>query len=154
MSKKKKPGSHRAQPTQQWQPIARLPELHQHLSGMLESGEEQYQNLLEAKPKPWVLDDDTINRVIKAFTGWKRDVPLFEKQAQRWESQVETDGQRAELEQMRQVLVKLRQVTENVLTLSEELKRGTLERQLAKSDAELGLEVLLRGFPTREKRGL
>ncbi len=47
MSKKKKPGSRRAQSTPQWQPIARLSALHQHLSGMLEAGEEQYQNLYD-----------------------------------------------------------------------------------------------------------
>jgi len=45
-----------------------LPTFTAHIDGMLESSEEQYETLLEAKPKPHVLDDYTVNRVIKAFT--------------------------------------------------------------------------------------
>ena len=54
------------QPT--WQPIARLPMIATHIDDMLESAEENYANLQEAKPKPHVLDDYTVGRVIKVFT--------------------------------------------------------------------------------------
>ena len=39
-----------------------------HIDGMLQADREQYETLLEAKPKPHVLDDCTVNRVIAAFT--------------------------------------------------------------------------------------
>lgn len=39
---------------------------------------------------------------------------------------------------------RIRQINSDVLALAEELSKGTIERQLAKSDFELGLEMLLR----------
>jgi hypothetical protein len=39
----------------------------------------------------------------------------------------------------------LRAVLTNILALAEEIKQGTIEQVLAKSDLELGLEALLRG---------
>jgi hypothetical protein len=33
----------------------------------------------------------------------------------------------------------------NILALADELKEGTIDKVLAKSDLELGIEVLLRG---------
>ena len=37
------------------------------IDGMLESSQEQFATLLEARPKPHALDDYTVNRVIEAF---------------------------------------------------------------------------------------
>ncbi len=44
-------------------------------------------------------------------------------------------------------MAKLRQVIDSILNLADELKEGTIEKQLAKSDEQLGLEFLLRHFP-------
>jgi hypothetical protein len=44
-------------------------------------------------------------------------------------------------------MAQLQQAIASILELAEELKRGTIERVLAKSDAELGLEFLLRHLP-------
>ena len=41
----------------------------------------------------------------------------------------------------------LRLVLAQILALADELGRGTIERQLAKSDLEVGLEYLLRADP-------
>ncbi len=62
-----------SQPQPQWQPISRLSMIAEHIDGMLEADVEQYQTLLEAKPKPYVLDDYTVNRVITAFTTQEKD---------------------------------------------------------------------------------
>jgi hypothetical protein len=43
--------------------------------------------------------------------------------------------------------VQLRLVLTRILELADELGEGTIERQLAKSDLELGLEQLLRSDP-------
>jgi hypothetical protein len=40
-----------------------------------------------------------------------------------------------------------RLVLTQILELADELGRGTIERQLAKSDLEIGLEYLLRSSP-------
>ncbi|HYU76492.1 MAG TPA: hypothetical protein VEL31_27795 [Ktedonobacteraceae bacterium] len=58
-----------ARPKQpQWQGIEMLWTFATHIDGMLESSQEQYETLQLAKPKPHVLDDYTVNRVIKVFT--------------------------------------------------------------------------------------
>ncbi len=41
----------------QWQPITQLSLIARHIDGMVESASEQYANLLQARPKPYVLDD-------------------------------------------------------------------------------------------------
>lgn len=75
-----------SQPQPQWQPISRLFMIAEHIDGMLEADIEQYQTLLGAKPKPYVLDDYTVNRVITAFTTQEKDFWLFEEQLKRWQA--------------------------------------------------------------------
>lgn len=82
--KKKKQGSGSGRgPQPQWQPISMLSTLAHHIDGMLAADREQYETLLEAKPKPYVLDDYTVNRVISAFTTQKKDFWMFEEQLRR-----------------------------------------------------------------------
>ena len=134
-------------PQPQWQPIGMLPTLARHIDGMLEADREQYETLLEAKPKPYVLDDATVARVISVFTKQQKDFWLFEDQLRRWQSGSLTTAQREEVERLVGQMKALRENNERVLVLARELARGTIEKVLAKSDAELGLEFLLRQFP-------
>ena len=64
---------------------------------MLESSEEQYATLQEAKPKPHVLDNYTVGRVISAFTTQIADLWLFDEQLKRWSAETLTPEQRAEV---------------------------------------------------------
>jgi len=50
--------------------------------------------------------------------------------------------QRQEVERLGGQLARLRETVASILSLAEELKRGTIESVLAKSDIELALEVL------------
>jgi len=58
-----------------------------------------------------------------------------------------TDAQRREIDRLKGALRELRLVLTQILALADELGRGTIERQLAKSDLEVGLEYLLRADP-------
>jgi hypothetical protein len=128
----------------QWRPISFLPTLTAHLSGMLEADEEQYQTLLQAKDKPHVLDDFTVNRIIQVFSDAKKDLPLFDEQLRRWGSEKVTAAQRQEIIKLKLQMQKIHTVVGNILALASELSKGTIEKQLAKSDAELGLEALMK----------
>jgi hypothetical protein len=88
----------------------------------------------------------TVNRVIKAFTDAKNDLPLFDEQIRRWGAEKVTDAQRQEIIRLKAQMVKLHRVVENVLALASELSKGTIEKQMTKSDAELGLEALIKMF--------
>ncbi len=57
-----------AHPTPQWQPIGKLPVIAYAIDGMLESAEEQYSTLEDARPRPHMLDDYTVSRVVEVYT--------------------------------------------------------------------------------------
>ena len=141
--------NHHPHPT--WQPITQLPLIASLIDGMLESAEEQYQTLQSARPRPHVLDDYTVGRVIAVFTTQQDDLWLFEEQLRRWAAQELTDGQRREVGRLTSQLGQLRQVIAAILALADELKSGTIEQVLAKSDAQLGLEALLRRPPEQDR---
>jgi hypothetical protein len=127
-----------------WHPIAMLGTIARHIDGMVEADQEQLTTLQEARTRPYVLDDDTVSRVKRAFTTQREDFWVFEEQLRRWQAGQLTAQQSAEVTRLRGQMAKLRQINSDVLTLAEELSKGTIEKQFAKSDFELGLEALLR----------
>lgn len=150
--KKRRPGS--GGPGQQqlkphWQPIEALAMIAAHIDGMLQADREQYETLLEAKPKSHVLDDYTVNRVIAAFTTQRNDFGFFDEQLQRWAALPLSDQQRREVERLVEQMRLLRENNERVLTLAKELSTGTIDKVMAKSDVELGLEMLMKGWSKR-----
>jgi len=136
------------QTTPQWQPIEQLALIASHIDGMVESATEQYETLQLARPKPFVLDNYTVGRVIDVFTTQQGDLWLFDEQLRRWEAGNLNAGQRREVERLAGQMLQLHEVIAAILRLADELKERTIEKVLAKSDVELGIEVLLKGWPT------
>lgn len=134
--------SQQSQP--QWQPISQLALIASHIDGMLEAAQEQYETLQPARAKPHVLDNYTVGRVIDVYTVQKNDLWLFEEQLTRWTAQSLTTRQRTEVQRLTTQMARLRQVIGDILALADELKKGTIEQVLGKSDVELGLDFLLR----------
>ena len=120
-----------------------LPTIATHIDGMLEAVQEQYQTLLPAKARPHALDDYTVNRVKEVFTTQQNDLWLFDEQLKRWSEATISAQQRKEVERLQGQMKKLREQITTILELADELAKGTIEKVLAKSDAELGLEFLL-----------
>ena len=52
---------------------------------MLETTQEQLETLEDVRPKPYVLDDHTVARLIRSFTTQLNDLGLYQEQV----SQVE-----------------------------------------------------------------
>ena len=120
-----------------------------HIDGMLQADREQYETLLQAKPKPHVLDDYTVNRVIAAFTTQRHDFGFFDEQLQRWAALPLSDQQRREVERLIEQMRLLRENNQQVLMLARELSTGTIDKVMAKSDVALGLEMLMKGWSKR-----
>ena len=127
----------------QWQPLSKLPLIAQQIDGMLEAAQEQYQRLLPAKAKPHVLDSFTLNRVKDVFITQLNDFWLFEEQLTRWSKNQLTPEQRKEVERLAVQMLKLREQVVGILDLADQLGKGTIEKVMAKSDAELGRAFLL-----------
>ncbi|GCE32193.1 hypothetical protein KDA_76770 [Dictyobacter alpinus] len=139
-------------PQPQWRPISFLPSLAHHIDGMLKDDQDQYTNLLRAKNKPHVLDDFTVNEVIRVFSTAKADLPLFDEQLRRWGAEQKlTNTQRQEIIRLKAQMQKLHEVVEQILTLANELSKGTIQKVMAKSDEQLGLEALMRMLGGEQK---
>ncbi len=127
-------------PTPRWQPIAALPLIAHVIDGQLEAAEEQHRLLRLARPGS--LDDATVERIVRVFTEQVELLAVYDEQLGRWRSGSLTVAQRREVERLRGQLAHNRDVDAAVLSLAEQLRATTIDAILAKSDLELGLEVL------------
>jgi hypothetical protein len=130
-----------------WQPISMLATVASLIDGGLVDAREHYATLLKARPKPYVLDDATIAHTRRVNGEGVEWCDVYDRQLERWSSERLTDAQRREVARLRGVAGELRLELTRILELADELGEGTIERQLAKSDLELGLEQLLRSDP-------
>jgi len=137
-----RPGQHTPPP--QWQPSSKVFTIGVMIDGMLRGAQEQYQTLLEARPKPHVLDDYTVGRVVEVFTAQRDDLWLWDEQLKRWAGEDLGALRRREVERLQGQMAALHKVVDDILALADELGRGTIETVLATDDMELGLDVLRR----------
>jgi hypothetical protein len=130
-------------PKVNWQPISALPLIGSMIDGLLDEVDKQKANLQAGRAKPYVFDNYTIGRVIKVYSDQAEDLWLYEGQLSRWKAQNLTPSQRQEVGRLAAQIPTIREQITAMLALAEELKGSTIESVLAKSDLELGLEVLL-----------
>ena len=76
-------------------------------------------------------------------------VDTYAEQVRRWRAEGPSATQRRELDRLEQQNRRLRQVTTEVLALAAELRKGTIDRIMAMSDLELGMQALLGTLPPR-----
>ena len=130
-----------------WQPISMLATIASLIDGGLSDAREHYALLLRARPKPFVLDDATIAHTKRVNGEGVEWCDVYDRQLERWSSERLTDAQQREVARLQGVSGELRVELIRILALADELGEGTIERQLAKGDLELGLEHLLRSDP-------
>lgn len=134
-----------------WRDVSELPLIRGVVDEGITNTEDQLRVFGEVAPKPYVLDDATITRARKAFTTQAGDLWLFEEQARRWLQEALTETQRADVDGLAGANRRLRELTGQALDLIEELAAGTIEKTLAKSDLQLGLEALTgQSFPPQD----
>ena len=67
-----------------WQPVESLPLIGAMVDGLLDEAERQYVNLMSCRSRPHVLDNYTVDRVLKVYSDQAEDVDLYEEQLARW----------------------------------------------------------------------
>ncbi|WP_420975060.1 hypothetical protein [Bacillus thuringiensis] len=126
-----------------WQPIQNLPIIANLIDGQLIDAKEQYITLLEARNKPHVLDDATIQRTIRVYTEQLEFVWIFEEQLSKWIKEERlTPIEQSEIERLQGQVQQLHHTLTDILALTEKLKEGTYEKVMKKSDLQLGIESL------------
>ena len=130
-----------------WQPIKNMPMIANIIDSQLTDAKEQYTTLLEARNKPHVLNDSIVQRTIKVYTEQLEFTQVFEKQLLKWEKEeclmpiLQTEICRLQ-DQVKHSYKTLK----DIIALVEELKMGTIEKVMEKSDLELGIESLEKYF--------
>jgi hypothetical protein len=113
------------------------------VDGILADTTEQHKTFLEVKDKPHVLDDAIVDRAARAYRVQIDDLWLYEEQFARWKKEPLIDEQRQEVNRLAEQIPRIKELSEAILTLLEEIRAGTIDRIMEKSDFELGLEFLL-----------
>lgn len=127
----------------QWQPLSLLPVVAMMIDEVVQNSEDQHEAFSEARDKPHVLDDATVSRATRLYKAQLEDLRLYEEQLKRWQMQPLTGDQRREVDRLLGQLPRIKQLSEAILEMLDEIKEGTIDKILAKSDLEVGLEFLL-----------
>jgi hypothetical protein len=134
-----------------WQPISEMPLIASMIDGALDDTREHLETLTEARTRPHVLDDATLDRVQRIHDEQLEYVGIYAQQISRWRTENPSANQTRDLDRMEGQSRQLRAVTEQVLALARELRKGTIDRIMGMSDIELGLQALL-GAQLRSRR--
>lgn len=129
-------------PQPNWRPISSLPLIATAIDGMLEAAREQYPALEQAKNRPGVLDDFTVERVVNVYTQQASDLWLYEEPLRRWKEQKLTQAQHQEVTRLEGQLEQLRTQIDTILLLVKDLLPMTIESLMSKSDLEIAMDVL------------
>ncbi|MBW9151438.1 hypothetical protein [Clostridium estertheticum] len=118
-----------------------LPMMSTMISGQLQEANAQYENLLKAQSKPYVLNDEIVERVINVFSEQLDFICLYDNQISKWhDEETLTANIESSLAKSQVQLQELSKVITSILTLATKLKNGTIENVMGKSDLELGME--------------
>jgi len=100
-----------------WQPISEMPLIAGMIDGALEDTREHMRTLTEARTRPHVLDDATIDRTERVHTEQLEFVDIYAQRISRWRTAGLSADQARELDQMEAQNGHLRAVTADVLAL-------------------------------------
>lgn len=127
----------------QWQPISMLAILTAHAEEGAQITAEHLATLREGVDQPYRLDDATVAGVIATFTTTRTDlVELFTEQGRRWQALDLDAMQRAGVARYVALVAQELALVEQILDTAAQLRSLTIEKLLAKSNLELGLEAL------------
>jgi len=130
-----------------WQPINQMPLIAGMIDAALSDTADHLQTLTKARAQPHLLDDATTDRVERVHREQMEFVDIYAEQLRRWQDQAPPAAQRRELDRLEEQNRRLRQVTMEVFTLAVELRKGTIDRFMAMTDLELGLQATLGTLP-------
>jgi archaellum component FlaC len=128
--------------TQNFYPITHLSMFSNLIDEQLEHDLEQFATLQQAQGRPHILDDETIERILKLYNEAKDLVRCYQEQLKRWRKENPTQKQLQEIERLEQQVEQLEQCRTNILSLTEGFKGKTIESILEKDEIELLMDML------------
>jgi hypothetical protein len=128
----------------QWQPISVLPVFTDMIDGMLDASQEQLANMELVSEKPHVMDDATLQRVVRLYSEQLEDQWLFEEQFSRWLRESLKPEETREIERLMAQAAKLKASNEQILQIIDQIRHSTIDSILGMDEFEL-MEALASG---------
>jgi hypothetical protein len=123
-------------------PLSKLPLFTTLVDGMLQDTKDMYPLFLQAKDKPWVMDDATIERTIRLYTERLEMLPTHTEHITRWRKEHLTPQQKHELDRLEKATVETQELVQRILAMATAMQAYTIDKILAKEPGELALDVL------------
>lgn len=134
-------------PEIQWHEISRLPLIAQLIDGNAEDVKRQHDLLVEGQDRPYLFDEETIDRVIMAHLETLDFVEIYIEQLGRWQKEKLTKKQQVEIARLQEQSQYLKRLTTAVLSQADSIADATIDQIIGIDEAELGLKVLLGEIP-------
>ncbi len=135
------------QPT--WQPVAAVGVLTSVVAEQLEHTRSQLTLMQQARPSrpdAKILDDHTVSETLRVYGQMADDYrTLFAEQGRRWQAEPTlSTTSRVQVDTYVELVETHQAALDDILALTREIQGRTIEKIMAKSDLELGIEALLR----------
>jgi hypothetical protein len=98
--------------------------------------------LAQAKHKPWVLDDATVDRANNLLTERLEILALYTEQLVRWKKERLNPQQEKKIARLEKKIGNAVEEAKQLLDLVNEIKKNTIDQVLSRDDAELAFDVL------------
>ncbi len=129
----------------QWQPISMLSTVACFIDRNIDNATEHVANLRYFHQRPYgTLDEHTVTRFIRLITTDFEYLDIFTEQLRRWKTECLAQPLRQEITRLEQQLPRLRALLTEAMSLARDMEERTIEKVMAKSHLQLGLEALLR----------
>jgi hypothetical protein len=98
-----------------------------------------------SRPDARILDDSTVSETLRVYGQMAQDYrELFAEQGRRWQAHTTlTTTSRAAVDAYVELVEHQLRALDDILALTREIQGRTIEKIMAKSDLELGIEALL-----------
>jgi transposase-like protein len=136
-----------------WQPISFLPVIAHLIDTGVTDTADHIATLTEARRKPHVFDDAILDRSERVHREQLAFIEIHRQQLHRWRTENPSTAQWQEIDRLETQNSRLRRMNAQVFALVAEIRKGTINRVLGKSDLEFGLEALARCVNRERDRG-
>jgi hypothetical protein len=141
-------GAGRTQRQPTWQPVAAVGMLTAVVTEQLEHTRAQLALMEQARPSrpdARILDDHTVSETLRVYGQMAQDYRnLFAEQGRRWQTEtIPATTARQAVDTYAQLVDAHQAALEDLLALAQQIQGHTIDKIMAKSDLELGIEALL-----------
>jgi hypothetical protein len=136
-----------SRPEVQWHPLSRLPLIAQLIDEGVKDANTQHDLLLQGEKKPYLFDDETIDRIILVYLETLDFVEIYQEQLDRWKKEKLTKKQDAELVRLVEQCRYLKVLAMAILAMADQIAAATIDKIIGMDEAELALKVLLGEIP-------